>query len=41
MPQLLRQIDFLPVHDGEWFVKTAWFVKQKYEVQVRLRDTAT
>jgi cytochrome P450 len=40
MPQLLRQIDFVPVHEGEWSIKTAWFVKQKYEVQVRLRDAA-
>jgi cytochrome P450 len=40
LPQLLRQIDFVPVHDGEWSIKTAWFVKQKYEVRVRLRDTA-
>jgi cytochrome P450 len=40
MPQLLHQIDFVPVYDGEWSIKTAWFVKQKYEVLVRLRDTA-
>jgi hypothetical protein len=26
LPQLLRQIDFVPVHDGERSIKTAWFV---------------
>lgn len=40
LPQLLRQIDFVPVDDRDWEVKTAWFVKQKYEVQVKLRSAA-
>ena len=40
LPQLLRQVDFVPVDDRDWEVKTAWFVKQKYEVQVKLRTTA-
>jgi hypothetical protein len=40
LPQLLRQIDFVPVHDGEWSIKAAWFLKQEYEVRVRLRNTA-
>jgi hypothetical protein len=37
LPQLLRQIDFVPVHDGERSIKTAWFVAATWSTSSQLR----